>query len=325
MAAWLALLLLAAFIDTSAGDRMYAAGQFEQAAGFYRELLQKFPGELKLLVRLGASSYQSGSFGEAEKHFRLAATIAPGSAQAEVGLGMSLLALDRPRDAVPVLERALKLAPSDRMALRALGHAYQKQNDLFRGEQVLESLVREDPQDAESWYYLGVLLYDNNYYGRALAAFHRTLELRPADSETQIYTAGALAQMGRTAEAGNLYRSLIVQEDLAAAHPELWLGYAQFLFEDQQLEPSLKAVNHAITLLPDSAKLFFWRARIFMNLGNMENAESDAQKAVKLSPELPNAHNLLMKIYHARGRTSEANEQARWLSVHTQIHAAAQR
>ena len=322
MAGWLALLLLAALISTTSGDRMYAAGQFEQAAGFYRELLKKFPGELKLLVRLGASSYQLGFFSEAEKHFRRAATLAPDSAQAEAGLGMSLLALDRPRDAVPILERALKLAPSDRMALRALGHAYQKQNDLFRGEPVLESLVREDPQDAESWFYLGVLLYDSNYYERALAAFHRALELRPADSQTQIYTAGALAQMGRTAEAGNLYRSLTERQD-AAAHPELWLGYPQFLFEDQQLEPSLQAVNHAIELLPDSAKLLFWRARILMSLGKMENAESDAERAVKLSPELPNAHNLLMKIYLARGRTNLADEQVRWLAGHTQIHTAA--
>ena len=213
MAGWLALLLLAALIATTSGDRMYAAGQFEQAA-----------------------------------------TLAPDSAQAEAGLGMSLLALDRPRDAVPILERALKLAPSDRMALRALGHAYQKQNDLFRGEPVLESLVREDPQDAESWFYLEVLLYDSNYYERALAAFHRALELRPADSQTQIYTAGALAQMGRTAEAGNLYRSLTERQD-AAAHPELWLGYAQFLFEDQQLEPSLQSAPSVGSLLKPTVLL----------------------------------------------------------------------
>jgi tetratricopeptide (TPR) repeat protein len=323
MAAWLTLLLLAASIDTGAGDRMYAAGEFAQAAGFYRDLLTQFPGDPKLLVRLGAAQYQMGSFAEAEKHFRMAVTKAPGSAQAEVGLGMSLLALNHAEKAVPVLERALKLAPSDRMALRALGHAYQKQNDLFRGEQVLESLVREDPKDAESWYYLGTLLYDNNYYARALGAFEHTLELRPSDSQTQISLAGALTQMGRTAEAGDLYRSLTLQPD-PASRPELWLGYAQFLFEDQQLESSLQAVNHAISLLPDSAKLLFWRARILMSLGKTEDAEADAQKAVQLSPDLPNAHNLLMKLYRAGGRTKDADEQAAWLAQHTKNKKAGQ-
>ena len=316
MSAWLAFLLLAASIDTSAGDRLYAAGQFEQAAAAYRELLRQSPRDMKLLVRLGATLYQLGSFSEAEKFFRTAVSVAPDSPQAEIGLGTSLLALDRSRDAVPVLEKAIKLAPSDRMARRALGHAYQKENDLFKGERVLKSLVTDDPQDAESWYYLGALLYDSNYYAPALEAFNHALDAQPSDDRVQIYRAGALAQLGRTEEAGALYRSLAMKES-AAARPELWLGYAEFLFENQQLKPSLDALNRAIALLPGSAKLHFWRARILMSLGNMQEAESDARKAVELSPELPNAHNLLMKIYRARGLDSAADEQARWLASYT--------
>lgn len=316
MSAWPTLFLLAVSVDTSAGDRLYAAGHFEQAAAVYRELLRAAPRELKLLVRLGATEYQLGAFPEAEKFFRTAVSIAPDSAQAEIGLGTSLLALDRSREAVPVLEKAVKLAPSDRMALRALGHAYQKQNDLFKGERVLKSLVAQDPQDAESWFYLGALLYDSNYYAPALEAFNHTLHLQPSNDRVQIYKAGALAQLGRTEEAGALYRSLATHET-AAARPELWLGYAQFLFDNQQLRPSLDAVNRAIALLPDSSKLHFWRARILMSLGETEAAEADARKAVELSPELPNPHNLLMKIYLAKGLNTAADEQARWLAAHT--------
>lgn len=315
MTAWLAL-LLAASIDTSAGDRLYEAGQFAQAEVFYRQLLQQSPRELKLLVRLGASQYQLGSFAEAEKSFRTAVSIAPNSAQAEIGWGTSLLALDRSREALPVLEKATNLAPSDRMAWRALGHAYQKEDDLFKGERVLQSLVEQDPQDAESWHYLGALLYDHNFYVRALEAFNRVLELQPADDGAEIYKAGALAQLGRTQEAGELYQSL-AKRRAAAALPELWVGYAQYLFEDQQPQQSLDAINRASILLPDSPKVRFWRARVLMSLGRMDEAEKDAQKAVALSPELPNAHNLLMKIYRSRGLESAADEQARWLAGHT--------
>ncbi len=324
MAAWLALFQLAAAIDTSAGDRLYASGQFEQASAVYGEMLGQSPRDVKLLVRLGATQYQLGSFAEAEKSFRRAVSIAPNSAQAEVGLGTSLLALDRSREAVTVLEKAIRLQPSDGMAKRALGHAYQKENELFKGEPVLKSLVAEDPQDAESWYYLGALLYDNNYYVPALEAFNRTLALQPSDARAEIYQAGALAQLGRSEDAGALYRSLVTRES-AAGRPELWLGYAQFLFENQQLKASLEAINRAIALLPGSAKLHFWRARIFMSLGEMQEAESDARKAVELSPELPNAHNLLMKIYRARGLASAADEQARWLAAHTSGQKASAR
>ncbi len=312
MAIWLALLLFAV-VDTSAGDRFYNAGQFEQAAIVYIQLLKQAPGDLNLLVRLGATQYQLGAFEKAEKLFRAAAAAAPELARAKVGLGTSLLALDRSRDAVPVLERAVRLDPSDQMARRALGHAYQKENDFLKGERALKALVAENPGDAESWYYLGELLYDNNYYEPALEALNKTLALNASENGARIYKAGALAQLGRTEEAGKLYGDLVNLQTVAA-RPELWLGYAQFLFETQQLKPSLEAVNRALGLLPESGKLYFWRARIRMSLNETAEAEADARKAMELSPELPNAHNLLMKIYLVRGMKAEADEQARWLA-----------
>jgi Flp pilus assembly protein TadD len=316
LAFWLfAASLLAAPTDTTPGDRLYAAGQFEQAASVYGQLLRQSPRDPKLLVRLGATEYQLGSFERAEKLFRTAVAVEPNLAAAQIGLGTSLLALDRSREAVPFLERAARLTPSDQMALRALGHAYQKENDFLKGERVLKALVLRNPKDAESWHYLGELLYDNNYYEPALLAFDNVLDLAPSDARARIYKAGALAQLGRTEEARNLYR-VLANEQATAASAELWLGYAQFLYEDQQPKPSLDAVNRALALSPESGKLLFWRARIYMSLKRTTEAEADARKAVELAPELPNAHNLLMKICRLRGLDADAEEQARWLAAH---------
>lgn len=174
-----------------APDRLYAAGQFNEAGAIYRQLLQQSPRDPGLLVRLATTQYQFGSFVEAEKLFRSAITIAPTMPQAAIGLGTSLLSLDRSRDAVPYLERAVKLAPADRMARRALGHAYQLENEFFKGERTLSSLVASDPRDWESWYYLGTLLYEQNYYARALEALNASLKLQPANARAEILKAGA--------------------------------------------------------------------------------------------------------------------------------------
>ncbi|MGH9664837.1 MAG: tetratricopeptide repeat protein, partial [Bryobacteraceae bacterium] len=234
---------------------------------------------------------------------------------AEVGLGTSLLALDRSGEAIPALEKAVKLAPADRMALRALGHAYQRESAFFKGLPVLKSLVASDPKDAESWFYLGALYYDNNDYLPALAALSSALELQPSNAGAAVFKAGVLAQLGRTQEAGDLYRTLANRPPTASS-PELWLGYAQFLFENEQGKPALEAVNRAIALLPGSAKLHFWKARILMSLGDLAGAEADAQKSVQLAPDLPNARNLLMKIDRAQGLAQAADKQARWLADH---------
>jgi tetratricopeptide (TPR) repeat protein len=315
---------LFAGLDTSVPDRLYAAGQFDKAAAMYRQMLQQAPKDAGLLARLGATDYQLGLFAEAESSFRKAVAAAPEMEQAEVGLGTTLLALDRAKEAVPFLEKAARLQPKDRMALRALGHAYQKNNDFFAGERTLRAVVEADPNDDESQYYLGALLYDNNYYVPALAALDAALRLNPGNDQARIYRAGALAQLGRTEEAAAEYRSL-VDKPAAAAQPELWLGYAQFLFGNDQVQPALGAIDRALSLLPDSAKLYFWRARIRVEAREMQVAEADALKAIELAPELPNAHNLLMKIYRARGFTAGAEEQAAWLAGRTTGQAKANR
>lgn len=315
MAAWIATLFLAASFSVSEADRLYAAGDFAKASVVYRGLLKTSPRDVGLLIRLGAAEYQMQVFASSEKLFRSAASLSPASAQAQVGWGTALLALDRPGDAVPVLERAVRLAPLDGMALRALGHAYQKNNQFFQGERILSSLVTADPSDDESWMYLGILLYDNNYYQRSLEALDHALLIQPNQGTAKIYKAGALAQLGRFDEADSLYRELTTQES-SATRPELWLGYAQFLFAKQELKPALEAIGKANTLLPDSGKLVYWRAKILMNLGESKAAESDARKAVELSPDSPNGHYLLMKLYQLQGLSSAAEEQARWLALH---------
>ena len=315
MSVWLLLCLLAASPRTVTGDRFYASGEFERAAIIYRQLLKESPLDALLLIRLGSTQYQLGFYSEAENLFRRAVALAPASAQAQVGLGTSLLALGRSLDAIPFLEKAIKLTPLDRMGLRALGHAYQMENDFFKGEHVLRSLVAIDPNDAESWYYLGALQYESNYYVPALESLNASLELQPSNDKAEIYKAGALFQLGRNEQAEALF-GVLMDRRSAETNPELWLGYAQFLFETEKPKLSLEAINRALVLSPDSAKLHFWRARIRMSLGDAKNAETDAQKAIQLAPDLPNAHNLLMKIYRLEGLDQAAETEAAWLVDH---------
>ena len=54
------LLWAVAASDTALPDKLYAAGQFEQAAAIYSKLVQQAPRDVPLLLRLGATDYQLG-------------------------------------------------------------------------------------------------------------------------------------------------------------------------------------------------------------------------------------------------------------------------
>ena len=57
----------------------------------------------------------------------------------------------------------------------------------------------------------------------------------------------------------------------------------------------------------------FWRARLLLQLHRPNEAAAAAEQSVRLLPNLPVAHNLLLRIYQMQGRTKEAAEQAEWL------------
>ncbi len=58
---------------------------------------------------------------------------------------------------------------------------------------------------------------------------------------------------------------------------------------------------------------YFWRAKVLLQLHRTAEAAGAAEESIRLQPQLPEAHNLLVRIYQMQGRTKEAAQQAEWL------------
>jgi tetratricopeptide (TPR) repeat protein len=316
----LILLALLQTADLTTADQLFNSGRFAEAEAQYRRLVQQMPNESALLLRLAACEYQLGNFAAAEKEFRKALIAEPNMPPALVGLGTSLVALGHSADALPLLEKAVRLAPSNRLARRALAHAYVDRGEFLKGEPVLRRLVEEDPQDWESWFYLGTLLFNRHYDLAALSALERSLKINPNNTEAEIDRASALSQVGRTSEAEAMFQELARDSKLEKS-PEFLLAYAQLLFQNERYDEALIKIEGAIRAAPKFAKLHFWKARILFNQDKTGLAIPEAEQAVALAPELPNARSLLMRMYRTQGRDREAARQAEWL-LHYENKAA---
>jgi tetratricopeptide (TPR) repeat protein len=90
-------------------------------------------------------------------------------------------------DAIQILEAVLPRLQPKRQQQRGrilLARAYAKNpNWLRRAEETLQDVVREDPNNIEAHYQLGLLYKDSGLAARAQAQFRRTLELRPDHRE----------------------------------------------------------------------------------------------------------------------------------------------
>ncbi len=311
----LALLLGAQAIDINAADALYNQGRYAEAAAQYRQFLKQLPEEPALLLRLGFCQFSLGEFAPAEESFRRVLELRPGLPQAKVGLGSALVPMGRSEEAIPLLEEAVKELGGDRQARRALGQAYLEHGEFIKGEETLRQLVKEDPRDWQSWFFLGVLLVNQNYSGPALEALEKSLALKPDNPTAQIYRAGALSQLGRLEEAEAAFAEL-GRNPRVKQSAEYFLGYGQLLFVKGNYEAARKQIEAAVERDPKSAKIRFWKARILFHLGEVEAALEEAERCVALGPNMPGGRNLLLRIYRRMGLEQKAAEQAEWLRRH---------
>ena len=63
----------------------------------------------------------------------------------------------------------------------------------------------------------------------------------------------------------------------------------------------------------DFGALHYWKARILHHLSENEAAAVEAEKAVRLAPELPHPRNLLVRIYRTQGDDQKAAPHIEWL------------
>lgn len=168
---------------------------------------------------------------------------------------------------------------------------------------------------AQSAFLDGQLMYQDKNYVNALPRLEQALQLDPQASwvtQVEIYRAICLEKLGRMSEAETALRAL--DANVAASHDvDLQLAFAELLYRTGRTEQALRRVNQLIGAVPKSGLAYFWQAKLLLELHRVDEAARAAEESVRLEPEAPAAHNLLIGIYQMQGRTKEAAEQAAWL------------
>jgi tetratricopeptide (TPR) repeat protein len=255
-------------------------------------------------------------FQEAENAYKSLLVAFPNDSQVLTKLGRCYLAMGRSRDAAQTFNEVLLRKSDDYEANLDMAHALVDLNRFVPAEHILKKLVGDRPGDGESWYYLGVLMYQNGYFGAADADFEKAAHDPSRDVERktklEIYRAVCWVHLGRTNEAETAMKRL-ANDPAAQKDPDLLLVFAQLLYETNRSAEALQRIDQAIAARPDLAMGYFWRGKVLYGLGRLPEAAQAEEKASKMIPDYAYPRSLLVKIYQAQGRMEKAAEQAEWL------------
>jgi predicted Zn-dependent protease len=183
------------------GAAAMQAGQYDEAAAIYTELVDNRPADPGLLLNLGMARYMAGHPDQAIPSLRKALALQPALPPASLFLGASLLALGRAKEAAPPLQRAVAAMPQNADAREMLARAKLALSDFASATTHYDRLTQLDAQSAKAWYGLS-----RSYQGMAEEAFTR-LQQQSADSPLlELLIAEVASTENKFAAALRIYR-----------------------------------------------------------------------------------------------------------------------
>jgi predicted CXXCH cytochrome family protein len=254
----------------------------------------------------------AGDMDSAISHFRATLKLDQ-NAPARYFLGVALAQKGDSQSARDILQSIAANDPQYEPAQRVLAELATSAPPSDTTSQQANTGAATSPQ-ADAAFREGQRLYQNNDYGGALNQLEQALQLAPkaswattAETERVI----SLEKLGRDDEAENALKSL---SGSAGTNIDLQLAYVELLYDTGRQQEALQRVDQLMAAVPKLPMAYFWRAKVLLQLQRTDDAAKAAEEAVRLQPDLPAVHNVLIRIYQKQGRTQEAAQQAQWVS-----------
>jgi arylsulfatase A-like enzyme/Flp pilus assembly protein TadD len=185
-----------------------------------------------------------------------------------------------------------------------------QRKDYSRALRDLSEVVRREPGSVIAHFQLGDVYRAQRDLERAEQAFQRTLELRP-DYPMALRRLGEIyLARRRYPEAEAVYKKVLAQSpNDYTVHFNLG---GLYVIQDRW-EDALAAFRKAQTVKANEPKVPIIIGRILLQRGDLAGALQSAQQAIKLDPNLPEAHQTALEVYRRQGKPQEAEREARIL------------
>jgi len=263
-------------------------------------------------LELGRSYGTKGQWRDAERELRIYRNAHPDSVDAIMLHAESLIQLSQPFDAALELQKFLQSHPDSLRPLELHASlAADTLKDLPLAQAEFEKVTRLAPTNARAWKSLAQIYMDQEDMNAAVPALKRAARLAPNDAVVLASLGYAYGQTDALKEAGPQFsKALELAKSSPKDAPLVQMLYGRFLLENGHPQESVDAFSSMLKFNPRYATGYYWRARAYQQLKNLDAAEADAVESTRLDPNEKEAALLLVNIYRKQGKPEKAEEYA---------------
>jgi tetratricopeptide (TPR) repeat protein len=177
--------------------------------------------------------------------------------------------------------------PSTSAQLLQQGLFHHRQGQLSIAMERYVEVLRNDPQNADALYYVGVIACQEGQYKQGVELARRAIAVGPPQARVHNLLGQALDRLGEPLEAiKNFDKAIALDPDFAAAHG----NRANILVDAGMPQEALKSFDRAIALNPNSAPDLINRGALLEEFGRPEDALANYDQAITCDPNFAAVH-----------------------------------
>jgi tetratricopeptide (TPR) repeat protein len=228
--------------------RCYEAGDWRQAEGSYRRVLQAEPENGEALKRLGLMALQGSDLPAAADWLQKAAALDCGDATLFSHLGVARAKLKQFDEAIACFQQAVKLDPRSAEAQYNWGNALSAAGRPEEAVEKFRAAAAVMPDSPEIHYNLANAFRDLGRLNEAVAGYRQALRVRPDHFKAYNNLGNVLREQGKLAEAAETYSAVLaIRPGYAQGHHNLGLT----LLAQHCTDEAIARFREALRLKPD--------------------------------------------------------------------------
>jgi len=261
----------------------YKDGDYEAAAELFRKASSQKPTSQNV-SGFAASQYRGGEVGidEFEQHIRTALALNPDDLWAIRELAWVLADEQRYEAAQDLFQSAIERDPEDLNAQHGLAHVYSEQN---RWDEAFDHVTRAlelNPGSISAISLRSLILLNLGRPKQALIDAEAVIDAWPDDADGYVRKARALSEMGRR---GAAHGVLEKGESRAGASSYLLFWRAYMYFEDGDFDEAQSQIRRSVKRADSNHFDHRLQAEIALAQGNLALARAAIDKSLHVAPE----------------------------------------
>ena len=296
-------------VRSNLGAAYSALGRYEEAIEQYKRALVIDSSNYAIRFNLGVAYYKAAWFSEAAAELDRFVTVAPAdnptAANARVVLADCHVRLGEYKKVIQSLSPLADADPGNRTIAYILGSALIGDNQLDKGQAIIDRLFRHD-DSAEAHLLMSSILLLADDAQSALKEVQRAIELNANLPSVQAWYGRVLMRLGDTEKAKAAFKTELAS-NANDFDSNLYLGV--LLRQDKQLDESRTHLLRAIQLRPREQYARYHLAAVYAAAGKPGDALPLLEGVLKEHGDFVEARVLLASVYYRLNRKEDGDRE----------------